>query len=339
MDFIDSFAAMLAAEFSGLYREDLNALVGSRTDRELAALVEKLVHSELHQNPALPLFVDKSVGFVAGLQLQSGERVVLKLFHPTQSRPQLDACHRVLRELTRQSFPAPAPLTEVFAATDELFGCFYAFVSGELRTGHEPSVRQELATCLAAFTSAARRISPDALPFPPGHHVDLWQVSHRSFINVQPDPQLQWIDDIALAAQRILKASTLPVMPAHMDWGVKNTRFSGTTVAVVYDWDSICRASEAEMVGRAAAQFTAQWHLPGSIVPSPDEALAFVNAYQEAAGRRFEPHEWLVLRAAAEYLTAQVARHEAASPATPRDGFLERLRRLPESPLLPSTIC
>jgi hypothetical protein len=45
------------------------------------------------------------------------------------------------------------------------------------------------------------------------------------------------------------------------------------------------------MVGRAAAQFTAQWHLPDAIVPSPDECLAFVDSYELAAGRRFTSQE------------------------------------------------
>ncbi|MBD1848238.1 hypothetical protein H6F89_33805 [Cyanobacteria bacterium FACHB-63] len=37
---------------------------------------------------------------------------------------------------------------------------------------------------------------------------------------------------------------------------------------MVYDWDSLCAASEAEMVGRAAAQFTAQWDIPAPLTPS-----------------------------------------------------------------------
>jgi hypothetical protein len=35
------------------------------------------------------------------------------------------------------------------------------------------------------------------------------------------------------------------------------------------------QASEAEMVGRAAAQFTAQWDLPPRLAPTSDEATTF----------------------------------------------------------------
>ena len=106
-------------------------------------------------------------------------------------------------------------------------------------------------------------------------------------------------------------------MPAHMDWGSKNARFVRDTVCAVFDWDSLCQASKAEMVGRAAAQFTAQWDLPASLVPSPFETLAFVEEYERAAGRRFSRAEWPVIIASAEYLTAQIARLEAAHASPP----------------------
>jgi len=336
MDFAESFAALLDAEFTGLYRDDLDALLGFRSDPGLVPLVQHLALRELHIAPATPLFVEKSVGFVAGLQLESGERVVLKLFFPGQPRSELVACHRVLHALTSSGFPAITSLTDLFSATDNLVGCFYAFASGECRTGHEPAVRQELAATLARFTSTVRHLPTDGLPPAPGHHPELWKPSHRSFLSLQPAPQLQWIDDLAAAAQRVLKTASLPLMPAHMDWGAKNARFADdSSVVVVYDWDSLFQASEAEMVGRAAAQFTAQWQLPGAVVPSPDESLAFVNSYEVAADRRFNAGEWRVLRAAGEYLTAQVARLEAASTEPPQNGFLRRLRQLSEHPILP----
>lgn len=335
MTFAASFATLIDAEFSGLYREDLDALLGFPSDPGLVPLVERLALRELNVAPAVPLFAEKSVGFVAGVQLENGDRVVLKLFHPVQPRSELDASHRILRFLNSTGFPAITPLTELFSATDKLVGCFYAFASGEYRTGHELAIQQELAATLARFTSAVRHVPTDGLPLAPGHHAELWQASHRSFISLEPAPHHQWIDDVAVSAQRVLKAASLPLIPAHMDWGAKNARLADSSVVVVYDWDSLFQASEAEMVGRAAAQFTAQWHLPGAVVPSPEESLAFVSSYELAAGRRFNSEEWSVLRAAGEYLIAQVARFEAASPEPPEDGFLRRLRQLPDCPFLP----
>jgi hypothetical protein len=197
-------------------------------------------------------------------------------------------------------------------------------------------VRRELATLLARLTESVRGLDPTGLPAAPGHQEQLWQASNRSFLSNAASPELHWIDDIGARAQRTLRAATLPLMAAHMDWGVKNTRFHEIRIVVVYDWDSLCCASEAEMVGRAAAQFTAQWQLPASLVPSSQEALAFVTEYESTAGRAFRPDEWQVIRASAEYLTAQVARLEAAYPEPPTDGFLDRLRRLKDEPMFPS---
>jgi hypothetical protein len=121
-----------------------------------------------------------------------------------------------------------------------------------------------------------------------------------------------------------------------MDWGSKNARFVGDTVCAVFDWDSLCQASEAEMVGRAAAQFTAQWNLPAALVPSPFEALAFVEEYERASGKRFSVAEWPVIIASAEYLTATIARLEAAHTSAPPGEWLERLRNLGQTPLFAS---
>jgi len=107
-----------------------------------------------------------------------------------------------------------------------------------------------------------------------------------------------------------------------------------TQLGAVFDWDSLCAASEAEMVGRAATQFTAQWQLPGRLTPTHAEARAFVSGYEHARDRRLSSHECIVAAAAAEYLIAQVARLEHALGATAGNNYLELFRECAHEPLL-----
>ena len=62
-------------------------------------LVEQLTWEKFGQGIGGALFAEKSVGVVFGLELLSGERVVLKFFHPCQLWEQLVAAHRSLNIL------------------------------------------------------------------------------------------------------------------------------------------------------------------------------------------------------------------------------------------------
>jgi hypothetical protein len=85
------------------------------------------------------------------------------------------------------------------------------------------------------------------------------------------------------------------------------------------------------MVGRAAAQFTAQWELAAPLTPTGDEATAFVREYQAARGRPFDAVEKQVINASADYLMAQVARQELAGP---HDPYQRLLRDTKDAPLV-----
>jgi hypothetical protein len=80
----------------------------------------------------------------------------------------------------------------------------------------------------------------------------------------------------------------------------------------VYDWDSVAVDLEPILVGEAARSFTATWYLDVPIMPSPEEAAAFVREYEQARGRAFAPAARETLRAAALYATAYTARCEHA---------------------------
>ena len=122
----------------------------------------------------------------------------------------------------------------------------------------------------------------------------------------------------------------LPELAAHSDWGTKNALFREGQLRAILDWDSLERASEAGMVGRAAAQYTAQWEFPAALAPTREEATAFVREYQAARGRTFTADERAVVNAAADYLLAQIARQERGV-----DGEYQRLlRETEDAPLI-----
>jgi hypothetical protein len=168
----------------------------------------------------------------------------------------------------------------------------------------------------------------DGLPAAPTRGAVLWPPSHRSFATLEDavSDEARWIDPVGLRARAVIEAHLAPALPVHSDWGVKNVRFRGDAICAVYDWDSLVAGSEAEMVGRAAVQFTAQWDFSARLTPEAAEERAFVADYERARGRPFSSSERDVLDAAAMYSVAQLARLELAAGIDRADGFAEMLR-------------
>lgn len=68
--------------------------------------------------------------------------------------------------------------------------------------------------------------------------------------------------------------------------------------------------SETEMVGRAAAQFTADWDSDYKITPSPQGGRLFVEEYQKYRGKKFIIDEYEIISASADYLISIISRFE-----------------------------
>jgi Ser/Thr protein kinase RdoA (MazF antagonist) len=319
-------ADLIGAEFAGEDRRDLASVTGARTDLEVERFVDAVAARKLGSDVRGALFAKKSVGVVFGLELVSGERVVLKLFHPSQSLSELTAAHRCLEHVATQGFPATPLRSSLFQAEDGMVAAFYAFEEGERGDGHEPDIRRELARSFVELHRLLESADPTGLPLAPTRRRELWPASHRSYLSLDEDKAAKWIDDRARRAQNSVRATRLALVPCHLDWGVKNIRFRDGRVSVVYDWDSLHAASEPEAVGRAAAQFTAQWDFPARPTPTPAEARAFVEEYESARGRSFSAEEREVVAASAEYLVAQVARIELAGGVPESDNFVALLR-------------
>jgi Ser/Thr protein kinase RdoA (MazF antagonist) len=292
------------------------------------ALVEQLVQENLGRPVAGAAFATKSVGAVFGLELASGEAVVLKLYDKTQSRASLAAVHRCMARVVEAGVPAPTVLSDVFVTQDGIPGAFYELIDGESRDGHQPAVRKALAQVLARPCQILSDEPPSELPSAPTRGDVLWPAPHRSFLSLEGShsQEAEWMDQIGRRAQAAIKAQMLGPLPVHSDWGVKNARFRGDAICAVYDWDSLVVVSEAEMVGRASIQFTAQWDFPARLTPDPAEVTAFVADYEEARARPFSSLERQVVEASATYSVAQIARLELAARIERDDGFAAMLR-------------
>lgn len=327
---------VLAEEFQGKYRRELDDFLGPASGGEHAAWVEATVEAALGKRVTGALFASKSVGAVFGLELEDGDRAVLKVFWSRFSHAQLLAVERCLAQVVARGFPAPRQRGQVFRTEPRgLWAAIYDCADGQLVDPHLPHVRVELARTLAEVSAVLDDVEPDGLPQSPTFAPELWPPSHRSYVdNTAPSPDAAWIEARGRAAQAIVRAARLPIRAAHLDWGVTNVRFRDGRVCAVLDWDSLHAASEPDMVGRAAAHFTAQWELPVRLTPTRAEARGFVDEYESARGRRFSTEERRVLSASADYACAQIARLQHAERDLRSDSYVELLRECTAKPLI-----
>ncbi len=333
---VKPLAEILAEEFrERRYRADFASVVGDRSHEEVERWVEELTLAQLGVQPSGAMFVKKSVSAVFAIVLESGEPAVLKLFNRGFEHAELAAMHHCLNVATAHGYPVPRQRSEVFEAGDGVFGAYYSYLDGDQHDAHDPSVRRELARSLAELNALLAPLDNAGLPPAPGHQEGLWPPPQRIWEQSErDDDDMRFIDEHGRAAQLVIKKSKLARSVTHLDWGVKNIRFRDERVCAVYDSDSLHAASEAECVGRAAAQFTAQWEMPALLTPTPAEARAFVDEYQAARGRKFSRAERAVAAAAARYVVAHVARLELLSGVPEADNYRGLLRNYDEQPLL-----
>jgi hypothetical protein len=328
-------ASVIATEFDEeWYRADLASIVGDRSDDELAAWIDALCRAQLGREIIDARFASKSVGAVFGLTLAGGANVVLKLFPQTFSEAELRAIERCLAHANASGYPAPKQLGPL-VRTEHAWAAFYELVHGVVLDAHVPAVRRRLACVLADLTGVMTGVDAGELPLAAARGATLWPPPHRVAIDLSI-PGGEWIDARAAAAQRVIRAAELPLVVAHMDWQTSHVLFDGDRIAAVIDWDSLARASEAEMIGRAAAVFTVNWSTH-SALPTRDEASAFVHEYATARGRHFDAIDYRVINASADYVLAQVGRHGHSAPGCADDEFRALLRTTAAAPLVRAT--
>jgi hypothetical protein len=262
----------------------------------------------LGEEPAETLFVEVSVGVVAGFRLADGRGVVVKAHQPDVSPAYLAAVHEVRTVLADAGFPAPRPLAgprplaRGHATVEELRD------EGERLDAHHEPVRRAMARALARLVELA----PDVDGLDGGileRTFALWPEPHSPIFDFAATRDgTEWIDEYA---ERSRSEPVGRVVVGHGDWSVKHFRFAGDAITAIYDWDSLIRTDEPRIVGQAAATHPATWYVPTAVLATPDEARDFVAAYEEARGRAFPKEERARLAAAATYNVAYGARCES----------------------------
>jgi hypothetical protein len=241
--------------------------------------------------PAAELFGTGNLSTVKGLRLADGREVVVKV---RPSMPRLAGCAVVHRALWRAGFPCPEPLVDQqpldgFAASAE------ALV---------PDVDQPPDGELAALSAAglARLVElapipgsvPSLTPSPSWvgwDHTEpgLWPRSDDVDADLNAYPEPQWLDRVAAAVRDSLRASASDPVIGHGDWHPDNLRWQGPALIAVHDWDSVICQPEPAIAGFAAVSFLGID--PPRPLASVEDSAAFLDAYQQACGRRWTPED------------------------------------------------
>lgn len=287
----------------------------------IARQVETFLQSEFGADPQF-IFYRHSVGVVVGARLGE-QQVVLKIHRWLASIERLAAIQRVQGAYFSMGLPAPRPLVGPtnFAAG---IATVEDFLAGDVADGHDSDVRRTLAHELQRFISAGRNVTdvrglePSALTSVPGDA--LWPTPHAPRFDFEATKGgAEWIDEFAHMAQWRLAGLKGEKVIGYLDWRVGNLGFVGSKMTAIYDWDSVGLATEAFIVGSAAATFSSDWSKANGSVPNLEEMRAFVSEYQDVRGRAFDGYELDVVDAANLVLIAYGARCQHSDAVLARD--------------------
>jgi Phosphotransferase enzyme family len=255
--------------------------------------------------PAAELFEAGHLSTVKGLRLADGREVVVKV-RPRE--PRLTGCAAVHRALWAAGFPCPEPLVGLqpldgYAATAETL----------VPDVGEPPPGSELAALSAAALARLVGLAPDPGSVPSlapspswvgWDHTEpgLWPApeDHDADLNACPEPQ--WLARVAAAVRDRLRGDPGHPVIGHGDWHPENLRWHGPQLIAAHDWDSVICQPEPAIAGLAAASFLGIDGPPG--MASVEDSAAFLDAYQQARGRRWTPQDYAACWAAGLWLRA-----------------------------------
>lgn len=288
------------------------AILGTGDADEIATMIETFVVR--HCGPISEgVFYRPGVGIVAGLRLVNGSEVVVKIHRWNVSFTRLAAIQKVQATLADEGLPVPRPLTEPqqlvhgICTVEELR-------RGGRASGRDPAVRRAIAEGLHSFIKAAAHLVGHVNVGTPlmlrSVGAPLWFEPHDVRFDFDGTAAgAEWIDAHAALARRRLEHLGPNMVIGHFDWRVENLGFQDNEIVAIYDWDSVCAAPEAVVVGSTAAQFTAEWSASeDDPLPSVDEMRSFVSDYENARGAMFDESERELLDAANLFSCAYGAR-------------------------------
>jgi Phosphotransferase enzyme family len=249
--------------------------------------------------PAAELFEAGYLSMVKGLRLTDGREVVVKL-RPHGSR--LAGCADVHRALWAAGFPCPEPLVD----PQPLDG-YAASAEALVPDVDEPPPRSELAALSAAALARLIGLAPDPGSVPSlaptpswagWDHTEpgLWPAPEELDVDLNDYPEPRWLDRVAAAVRGHLCRHAGDPVIGHGDWHPDNLRWQGALLIAVHDWDSVICQPEPAIAGLAAASFLGIEDPAG--MASVRDSAAFLDAYQQARGRRWTSGDYAACWAA-----------------------------------------
>ena len=295
---------------------DLDILGTDQTDL-LAELFEAFCIRELGELAVGGLFYAASAGCVLGVELESGDVVVIKAYQRRWRKPFLGAVQEAQQLLAAGGIPCPSPVlppAEIRPPCPNLAVVETWVADPGMRPGGSAAARRVSAAGLARQIALCLTL-PDLERFSrhPLHSEDdaLYGTPHSPLFDFErTGTGAEWIDDLARRAKRVRDWDTGPLVVAHTDWSARNVRFDEDRLLAVYDWDSLALVREATALGQAAMSWSVTADPGGTEFPDLDSVLSYLADYQQARNRSFNAEQLRAARAAAVYLLAYSARCE-----------------------------
>ena len=278
------------------------------------AQLDAFVRDNLGAKVTRVLFSHASVGRTHGLQLDDGQRVVLKVRPSVQGRGGLafgrDALQQVVRiqrYLHERGYPAAEPLVGPHPCGEGLATIERYLDRGRVRDGQDPAVRAALAQELFKHTELLQ-------PFLERTTLSHFAVPRDRLFPTPYDPasqplhhgvEIEWVFRLAARARSIATSTLSRPVVAHQDLRVEHVRFEQDDIVATFDWDSVAVGPEVRLVGANAHGFSGDWSQEAiRRVPTHDAILRFVAEYEEARGSPFSLQEHRAVRAWAVYWIA-----------------------------------
>lgn len=292
-------------------------ILGTDQPDMLAELFEAFCIRELGELAVGGLFYAASVGCVLGVELESGDAVVIKAYQGRWRKPFLGAVQEAQQLLALGGIPCPSPVlppAQLRPPRPNLAVVESWVADPGTRPGGSAAARRVSAAGLARQISLCLRL-PDIDRFSrhPLHSEGggLYGTPHSPLFDFErTGAGAEWIDDLARRAKIVRDRDTGPLVVAHTDWSARNVRFDGDRLFAVYDWDSLALVKEATALGQAAMTWSVTADPGGTEFPDLDSILGYLADYEQTRNRSFNAEQLGAARAAAVYLLAYTARCE-----------------------------
>lgn len=292
-------------------------MLGRVMDVDLGDL-DRWCRAHLHTGVARVIFKEGYLSTVLGVETTSGRQAVVKVRRPAR---RLEACVMVHRRVFDAGFACPEPLVGLEPLDPFVASAENLISGGELwpTSGRSP---EPFARALAALIAVAPEptdvptLEPP-LPWtgPDRQQPGLWPSPDDRDVDLNAIDGPAWLDDTARAARSRFEHADDRLVVGHGDWYTGNLRWSGLGLHVVWDWDSVIAASEAWVVGLAAAVYPAT---KAGTEATIAETEGFLSAYQAARGRTFSANEIEQAWAAGLWNRSFDAKKQMATEGIPR---------------------